>query len=632
MHQPPPPLAQFRPNAPPEAWSLIEKALEKDPLDRYQSMREIAVDLRRMLRRKPDDAVKPMPRRSIVGWPLLAATAVVLIAAAGLGVWLHSQLTEWVNPLSEAKLTRLTDWEGSELDAAISPDGKFAAFLADRDGAFDAWVTQIGSGAFTNLTNGELPELLHAQASSVGFSADGTRVWLRHTGNVVSIPTMGGTPKPFLHRRFLPAPSPRGDLIVSSEAAPQKGEPIWISASDGGTARMIFRYKGPGHTHYATWSRDGLFIYFAEGLPSNRILRVPVSGGDAEPVTPRYARVGYPSMLDNRVLIYIADDETGSHLWAMDVERKQPHRLNVGVEQYLSISASADGRRLVAAVANPSAGLWSVPITGGLVDESAVSRYNAPSVHAFAPRLGSAYLLYLSSTGNATGLWKASGGRALELWKPDQSRLTDPAAISPDGRRIAFIAYKQNRGSLYTVTSDGADPQPLAAALDASGSCSWSPDGKWIAVAGDQGAGVKLYKVPTGGGAPVVLVDRPAYNPLWSPDGGLILYEDAPGGTGRLIRAVTSDARELPEPKIATRSGGDLFRFLPGGRQAVFLLGQFRRQNFWEVDLATGQKRQLTNLKPGYFVKGFDITPDGRRIVFDRIRENSDIVLIERGG
>jgi Tol biopolymer transport system component len=48
------------------------------------------------------------------------------------------------------------------------------------------------------------------------------------------------------------------------------------------------------------------------------------------------------------------------------------------------------------------------------------------------------------------------------------------------------------------------------------------------------------------------------------------------------------------------------------------------------VDLETGKERQLTNLKPGYEPKSFDVSPDGRQIVFDRVRENSDIVLIER--
>ena len=58
------------------------------------------------------------------------------------------------NPLANAQFTRLTDFEGSETGAAISPDGRWVAFVADRDGPFDIWLTQVGSGRFVNLTHG----------------------------------------------------------------------------------------------------------------------------------------------------------------------------------------------------------------------------------------------------------------------------------------------------------------------------------------------------------------------------------------------------------------------------------------------------------------------------------------------
>jgi hypothetical protein len=47
------------------------------------------------------------------------------------------------------------------------------------------------------------------------------------------------------------------------------------------------------------------------------------------------------------------------------------------------------------------------------------------------------------------------------------------------------------------------------------------------------------------------------------------------------------------------------------------------------VNLETGDRRQLTNLKPGYAIGSFDVSPDGRQIIFDRVRQNSDIVLID---
>jgi len=57
--------------------------------------------------------------------------------------------------------------------------------------------------------------------------------------------------------------------------------------------------------------------------------------------------------------------------------------------------------------------------------------------------------------------------------------------------------------------------------------------------------------------------------------------------------------------------------------------GQSLHKNFRMLDLVSGKVRQLTDLKAGFTVKNFDISPDGKRILFDRSRENSDIVLID---
>ena len=82
--------------------------------------------------------------------------------------------------------------------------------------------------------------------------------------------------------------------------------------------------------------------------------------------------------------------------------------------------------------------------------------------------------------------------------------------------------------------------------------------------------------------------------------------------------------------ELAYRGDREGYRFLPDGKNIVILQGQFREQDFWQVNLETGERRQLTHLKPGYSVRNFDISPDGKEILFDRIQENSDIVLIER--
>jgi len=71
------------------------------------------------------------------------------------------------------------------------------------------------------------------------------------------------------------------------------------------------------------------------------------------------------------------------------------------------------------------------------------------------------------------------------------------------------------------------------------------------------------------------------------------------------------------------------YRFLPDGKSLVLLDGDLRKPMFWLVNLETGARRQLTDLRAGRSTRSFDVTPDGKSILFDRVQENADIVLIE---
>jgi len=58
-------------------------------------------------------------------------------------------------------------------------------------------------------------------------------------------------------------------------------------------------------------------------------------------------------------------------------------------------------------------------------------------------------------------------------------------------------------------------------------------------------------------------------------------------------------------------------------------LGSIESKDFWLLDLGTNKLRQLTDLSDRGYLTHFDITPDGKYLVFDRSRQNSDVVLID---
>ncbi|MCA1650164.1 MAG: hypothetical protein LC753_07725, partial [Acidobacteria bacterium] len=154
--------------------------------------------------------------------------------------------------------------------------------------------------------------------------------------------------------------------------------------------------------------------------------------------------------------------------------------------------------------------------------------------------------------------------------------------------------------------------------------------GKWIVVRGNADGTPGLFKVPVDGGQPIRLTTGAALNPVWSPDGGLIAYAGPNVSAFAPLLAIRPDGTPVRLPAIQLRRDGERVRFAPDGNALVYMQGELRAQNFWRLDLATMRTTQLTDFKQRDTMRTFDVTPDGKRIIFDRLRDNSDVVLIDR--
>jgi Tol biopolymer transport system component len=289
--------------------------------------------------------------------------------------------------------------------AAVSRDGHFVAFLSDRDGQMDVWVTQADSGEFHNLTRGSAPELVNPSVRTMGFTPDGSLVtfWARKqngsSGGDISIwavSTLGGQPRPYLEGVAEFDWSHDGSRLAYHTPGP--GDPLFVS---DGTRRLdgrpIFTAPAGLHCHFPLWATDSAFIYFVEGsLPDKLdIWRIAPRGGTPERITSHAGRVTHPVLLDRRTLMYLASDPDGSGPWlySMDVERRIPHKLTSGLDRYTSLAASADGRRLVVTQASPKRTLWQLRLADSGGEASAATRISLTTGTGFSPRQGSDYLL-----------------------------------------------------------------------------------------------------------------------------------------------------------------------------------------------------------------------------------------------
>jgi Tol biopolymer transport system component len=650
LREDPPGVSQLAPTTPPAFERVVHRCLEKDPEQRFHSASDLAFALEalpgsvRASAAMVPTVARPMPRHRLA---LTLAVLSLALAALAIGVTLWLQKTEyfWRSPVADARFQTVTDFDGAEQAATVSRDGRFVAFLSNRDGQMDVWVTQVGSGQFHNLTHGSAQDLVNPEVRTLGFTPDGSFVtfWVRKqngsSANDISIwavPTLGGQQKPYLEgvAEF----DWSRDASQLAYHTPGPGDPLFVS--DGSRRpqdRPIFTAPSGIHSHFPVWAPDSSFIYLVLGsLPDKLdIWRITPVGGTPERITSHNGRVSHPVFLDRRTLMYLAADPDGSGPWlySMDVERRIPHRLTFGFDRYTSLAASADGRRLVLTLASLKRTLWRLQIADSPTEAPEPARISLTTTTGFSPRLGSDYLLYVSATGTSESIWKLANGTGTELWTGQGAQILGCPAISPDGRYVAFSVRQHGHTLLYAMQADGTNARIVADSLDLEGAPTWARDGQSITSAAADHGVPYLFRVPINGGSPTPFVREYSVDPAWAPDGSFVVYSGPDIGTTFSVKAVTADAAPYPLPALSLTRG--LTRgvrhlvFLPGRRALVFLRGQVQHKDLWLIDLETGAERQLTNLPTDFNVSDFDISPDGHEVVLERAQQHSDVVLLD---
>src|SRR5262249_18961400 len=200
--------------------------------------------------------------------------AAAIVAAAGLVAVSGKKREAGDNPLADARFAPLADSDASEGSATISRDGNLVAFLSDRDGPVDVWLTRVGSGEVRNLTRGGLAELVNHEGRELPFPPDGRSVLcgvrrpdLAGASDVSTwaVPSAGGPPPPYLAgvaEADWPADATR---LAYHTLAP--GDPLFVREAGQTAGHQIFIAPAGIHGHYPTWSSDGEFIYLVRGVP-----------------------------------------------------------------------------------------------------------------------------------------------------------------------------------------------------------------------------------------------------------------------------------------------------------------------------------------------------------------------------
>ncbi|OFW10510.1 MAG: hypothetical protein A3H96_25120 [Acidobacteria bacterium RIFCSPLOWO2_02_FULL_67_36] len=644
IHDQPAPLSSAVPGAPAELQRIVRKSLAKNPEDRYQSMKELAIDLRD-LRRELESGSSPSVTAAAPSRPWRKAVAIgggavvvaALVTAAVLMQGRRAATGEAARPLSIERVTA----SGNVIDAVISPDGKYIAYVESAGGQQTLWLRQTG---------GTRPLQLDRPAGGfwgVTFSKDMTSVYYaiknaaQPLGTLYTIPILGGSPRPLLSAIDSPVTfSPDGSRVAYFRIEPDgTGASSLVTAgADGSNPQALVtkrppEFFAPGFFVAPTWSPDGRAIAAAVRNSSTRdagIVTIHVDDRSEHPFTRRHADATFTEWLpDGSGIVYAArafgelGTGNGGQLWLQPYPSGDVRRITSDIIEYRTASITADGRSLLTVGFEATGRISVLPVAGGEERRVASDRYDGNSGLAWNP--DGQRIFYTHVVRTELNIWSKSidGSDPREV----VTRVRPGGiAVTSDGRTLVFAAERDRTIKLWRADADGSNIRAIASVSDPT----WitiAPDGRWVFFTSSMGGSPSTFKVPIDGGEPAVvapLFERAAL----SRDGLLmagVYRENVKAGLslGVLEVATGKPVKVFPNFAPATGSGG--IAFTPDGKSLLYTTVE--RSNVWKRALEGGEPEKVTNL-PELAIIRFALSPDGKSFLLCRGAVLRDAVLL----
>ncbi len=693
LHHEPKPLALHLKTAPKSLCQTLDKALKKNPDERYQTASELLVDLEKA-------------RAELAQPPWLKKHAKLLLAAAliasilAIVLWKISRPGPDDHPREIRTLDKARIGEGLAISRpSFSPDGKAIAYSKNADGSDNIWIKRLDDQAPRQVTfNGYL---------------DQGPIW-----------------------------SPDGsELAFVSNREEWYG--IWRVPSGGGTPRRVAPLTGPG-VALCRWSKDGRLIYFQMAaslhqleLESGRITNLTDGGESGKAhdfaVSPDESKISYSLRVgnnqhifvsplkenrprqvtsgssnntdsvwysDSRNIAYISQNTGPPQILKVAIDGGKETRITYDDSNYEYVSASPAGDILAAVATDSTASILSCSLDGQeRIEQTGDPRHSLlfPDVSSLAGKIVFQKMLSASHFEGELLITRLGGK------DPPETLAQKGAAArwSPQGTAIAFLQLVDGKLHLVSRNTNEVSARVLASQVDVLGTTrvpvnqigvnfSWSPDGRRIAYASVANPPEPSnIRVVSSDGAPPSMVtknENPGLrlsSPIWSPDGNTIAFTRSPReskATGKYEIMMIRDGVETAileeqfrprllgwsssgtevlmavgsstEPSLlqtvrvhrASRKGRSAitptaidsaylhsFKLSPDGRHVAFVHRVDSKDNISVVDVQTGKISKLSQSnETGLYISGLTWSSDSTRIFFSRQETLARVVSLER--
>ena len=641
LHDEPKPLADARPDLPPEFLRIVEKCLRKDPSRRYQRADDLALDLRELAAHPsspaPSGAARSgSPRRSVIhrmAWPAV----VVIVAGAGLWGWLRPLPAVADQPPSRLAIPVPAFGGAStslQRQIAITPDGGTVLYVGVQNTKHVAMRLDLDQSEAVALPG------VREYVGDYSISADGREFVGTIAGNqqMVRYALDGGTARPI-----------SADLPASAWTAWGRDGTLWSSvwrngvfrlAPTGGVEKMTALDSRVQIAQLLPGDRVGLAIRVLSGYFGKLIAIDLATGAETELVNgdvvdARYAAghlvyvqpdatlqampfdpeslrttgaavriadgvtltgVGTAqfAVAGNGTVVYVPEEQRTLVLVDRDGRSRPatPDRRNYHAPMF-----SPDGQRIATDFTSADGrDVWVLDLRGGVTSRATFDRDGHDAVWAPDGRS----LIYISNSEGSQGIYRArvgAAGRELLLATPQVSY----TGLWSDARSILTVSIQPDspETGLYDLSlvrlGDGkATIEPFLASRFTEDRFAISRDGRWLAFTSNQSGRDEVYVRPMSGGGDQVQVSAAGgIEPVWGADASELFYRSSEtAGVPMLMRASITTA-----PSLAVAS-----------RQALFSV----------ADAATATPH-----------RNYDLSPDGRTFAMVRYNPATRIMVIQ---
>ncbi|HRH45236.1 MAG TPA: protein kinase [Pyrinomonadaceae bacterium] len=681
IHSQPPPIKDFDATVPVDLQRIIRRCLAKDPEDRYQTIKDVATELKELQREmesttESEISLSPeinansrisqigeqaitvglttITNESVIhstssaeylvgeakkhkmGAGVVFALLTLVVAGFGYGIYrLTTKQNTSALSFQTAKFTRLTT-TGKASGVAISPDGKYLVHIQDDGGQQSLWTRQVAT-----QSNVQIVAPATIQYSGLTFSPDGNYIYYTAFSQELAqsvlfqVPTLGGSPKKVLEN-VATSPvsfSADGKQFAFVRATPGEEFMLMIANSDGTEERKIVQYDNPLESISApAWSPDGKMIAYRLGNAESNdssVFVVKIADGVIKPLTSqRWLGIGGLTWLaDGSGLLMLATpgQQFVNQVWYLSYPNGEARQITNDLNNYLGMSLAADSNNLAVVQSQQQASISVAPIG----DSSRLRPVTSGSGKAD---------LALSWTPDGKIVYQSNAG-GHNIWITDidgvggAKQLTSNGfvnllpEVSPDGRYIAFLTYRTGVPHLWRMNIDGSDQRQLTNGATGEASARFSPDGRWLVYRKALGKW-NLWKMPAdGSGEPVQITEAYSRSAEFSPDGKMIAYFFRKDNNPWRIAVSpfeggeplkTFDIPSLPNPAL---------HWTPDGRAIAYVDTRNGVSNIVAQPLDGGKPKPLTDFTQER-IFSFDYSRDGKQIALSRGTISNDVVLI----